>query len=122
MKKNRIIFWVTTVMIGLMMIMSALIYFTSPEVMQNMNRLGFPSYFVKELGIFKIIGALVLLLPQVPTRIKEWAYAGFGIVFISATIAHLNVGDPLSMVITPLIVMAILVVSNVFYHKTKRLK
>ncbi|MFD1552979.1 DoxX family protein [Putridiphycobacter roseus] len=119
MKKNKIIFWITTVIISLMMILSAINYFTNAEVIIEMSRLGFPSFFVKELGMFKIIGALVLIIPLIPTKIKEWAYAGFGIVFISAFIAHLNAGDPVSTAAAPLVFLAILAVSNVFYHKTK---
>ena len=122
MKKNKIIFWVTTAIISLMMTMSALSYFTSPETMEGMRHLGYPSYFVKQLGVFKIVGALVLIIPQFPTRIKEWAYAGFGIVFISAFIAHLSVGDPVSKAIAPMIFLVILAVSNLFYHKIKTVK
>jgi len=122
MKKHKIIFWVTTSIVSLMMIFSAISYFTKPEMMEGMNRIGFPDFFVKELGIFKIIGALVLIIPQFPTRIKEWGYAGFGIVFISASIAHLNAGDPSIMVAAPIVFLVLLVLSNVFYHKTKSLK
>lgn len=119
MKKNKIIFWSTTAIISLMMIVSAVSYFTNDEVILEMSRLGFTSFFVKQLGIFKIIGALVLIIPQISTKIKEWAYAGFGIVFISAFLAHLNAGDPVSTAAAPLVFLALLAVSNVFYHKTK---
>jgi len=32
----------------------------------------------------KVIGALALLIPQIPARIKEWIYVCFGVVLISA--------------------------------------
>lgn len=38
-------------------------------------------------------GPAVLILPMAPPRLKEWAYAGFAIVLVSALIAHLSVGD-----------------------------
>tara|TARA_R110000850_G_scaffold40805_1_gene105104 strand:- start:1568 stop:1936 length:369 start_codon:yes stop_codon:yes gene_type:complete len=122
MKKNKIIFWVTTAIVCLMMIFSAFNYFTNPEAMEGMSKLGFPSFFVKELGIFKIIGALALLIPQIPTRVKEWAYAGFGIVFISAFLAHLNAGDPTSMLAMPIIFLVLLAISNIYLHKIKEAK
>ena len=37
--------------------------------------------------------AVVLLFAPVPTRLKEWAYAGFAITLGSAIIAHFSVGD-----------------------------
>jgi hypothetical protein len=53
----------------------------------------------------------------IPMRVKEWAYAGFGIVFISAPIAHYSSGDGMAMVVPPLVFMAVLILSNVYLHK-----
>ena len=81
--------------------------------------------FFKKERIFtlaKITGVVVLIIPNIPTRIKEWAYAGFGITFISASIAHFSSGDPVSIAITPLIFLAILIVSNIYLHKLKQVK
>jgi len=120
MKKNKIIYWITTGIIGLMMLFSASMYFTNLQATAGFAHFGFPDYFRIELGIAKIIGALVLLIPQIPTRVKEWAYAGFGIVFISASIAHYNSGDPMANVIGPMVFLVILVVSNIYLHKVKQ--
>ena len=38
-------------------------------------------------------GGSVLLLPMVPARLKEWAYAGFAINLVSAFIAHTSIHD-----------------------------
>ena len=43
--------------------------------------LGLPRYFKIELTIAKILGVLALLIPSVPSKIKEFAYFGFGITF-----------------------------------------
>jgi hypothetical protein len=56
-------------------------------------RLGFPGYFRVELSWAKFAGLVVLLLPMVPARVKEWAYAGFAITLVSALIAHFAVGE-----------------------------
>lgn len=49
--------------------------------------------------------------------IKEWAYAGFGITFISAMIAHISVGDPISKVMPPVFAFFLLGVSYLSYKK-----
>ena len=117
MKKDKIIFWTSTGILSLMMGFSAYSYFTSPDVVKGFEHLGFPSYFRVELGVAKLLGALALIVPIVPNRIKEWAYAGFGINFISAFIAHLSTGDAFSNSVGPLVFLLVLVVSYVFHHK-----
>jgi VIT1/CCC1 family predicted Fe2+/Mn2+ transporter len=117
MKKNAIIYWTTTSLFSLMMLFSASLYFTSPEVQANFTKMGFQDAFRIELGIAKIIGALVLMIPFFNQSIKEWAYAGFGITLISASILHASNGDPASMIFAPLIFFGVLVVSHIFWKK-----
>lgn len=120
MKKNKIIYWITTGIISLMMVFSAYSYFYNPMVSQGFQHMGFPDFFRVELGIAKLLAAFILILPFIPVRIKEWAYAGLGIVFISASITHIVLGDPVNAAITPLVMLAILVVSNIYLHKTNK--
>ncbi|CAH0997372.1 hypothetical protein EMA8858_03504 [Emticicia aquatica] len=121
MKKDKIIYWVSTGLIGAMMIFSGYSYFTNPQMADAFKHVGFPDFFRIELGYAKLLGAFVLLIPQIPSKIKEWAYAGFGIVFISAAIAHNNSGDPTSAALTPLIMLVILVVSNIYFSKVNKI-
>ncbi len=121
MKKNKIIYWATTGVISLMMLFSAYQYLINSEMEEAFKHLGFPGYFRIELALAKIAGAAILLIPQIPARIKEWAYAGFGIVFISASIAHFNSGDPVKNVIMPVVFLAILIASNIFLYRLHRL-
>ena len=120
MKKNKIIYWITTGIIGLMMLFSGSQYFTNPQAAAAFAHFGFPDYFRIELGSAKILGVFALLIPQIPTRIKEWAYAGFSIIFISASIAHFCSGDAIAFVISPMIFLILLVVSNVYLHKLSK--
>ena len=117
MKKNRIIYWITTGIMSAMMLFSAYSYFSNPQVAAGFALLGFPGYFRVELGIAKLLAAIVLIVPQIPLRVKEWAYAGLGITFISAAIAHSVHGDPAGMIITPIVMLAILAVSNIYLYK-----
>jgi hypothetical protein len=79
--------------------------------------LGYPSYFRIELTTAKALGVLALLIPGVPAKAKEFAYFGFGITLISASIAHFSVGDPALFVIDPLLFLGALVVSYTFFLK-----
>jgi DoxX-like family len=122
MKKNKIIYTLTTGVISLMMLFSAYQYLNSPQIKDAFIHLGFPGYFRIELALAKIAGVAVLLIPQIPSRIKEWAYAGFGITFVSAFIAHFSSGDPVANILTPLVFLVILIVSNVYFHKVNKAK
>lgn len=84
---------------------------------EGIKHLGMPYWFHLELGIGKFIGGLILILPFFPKRIKEWAYVGFGIDILSATIAHLTVDGVILSSFEPLIFLAILICSYISYHK-----
>jgi len=122
MKQNNLIYWISTSLIFLMEgVMPALTGHTEMAI-EGIHHLGFPDYFRVELNIMKVIGALVLILPMVPVRIKEWAYAGFGIVLISATVGHSVVDGVNFQSFMPLIFLGILVVSNVTLHRKLGIK
>lgn len=121
MKKNKVIYWAATGIITVMMVFSAYSYVSKPELTAAFKHLGFPDYFRVELAIAKILGALVLIIPVIPVKIKEWAYAGFAITFISAGIAHFSSGDPAAMVIMPLVFLVVLVISNIYLYKKNQL-
>ncbi len=117
MNKNNIIYWTTTSIIALMMGFSGVAYLTNPDIKVEFAKTGFPDFFRVELAVAKILGVLVLVLPMIPTKIKDAAYAGFGIVLISAAVAHAGIGDDATKVSTPLVVMGILAVSYIYLHK-----
>ena len=117
MKNQKIIFWVTTIIIFLMEgVMPA---FTSQTEMakEGIKHLGYPEYFGNALVVFKVVGALLLIIPQVPKRIKEWAYAGFAFDFIFASISHFAVDGFNFQSFFPLIILVILLVSYYSYYQ-----
>jgi hypothetical protein len=85
-------YWIVTVLFCVQIGFTAYAQLRLPQVAAAFSHLGFPSYFRVELSWAKFIGVVLLLAP-VPTRLKEWAYAGFAITLCSALIAHLSVGD-----------------------------
>jgi putative oxidoreductase len=88
-------FWIFTALFCVEMIFTA--YYellVLPQAAQAFTRLGFSSdWFRVELSWAKVAGVAALLVPMVPARLKEWAYAGFAINLVSALIAHLSIGD-----------------------------
>lgn len=121
MIKFRIVYWIATAIIALMMTYSGYAYFTQVEIDQAFQHLGYPAYFRIELAIAKLIGVVLLLAP-VGSRIKEWTYAGFTFTFISAGIAHAYSGDPMPVPVVPFVFLAVLAVSYFTYHKLNTLK
>ncbi|WP_100615171.1 DoxX family protein [Confluentibacter citreus] len=116
-KTNKIIFWTATIIIFLFEgVMPA---FTSQTELakEGIRHLGYPEYFGNALVVFKVLGALALVIPQVPNRIKEWAYAGFTFDFLFASISHFAVDGFDFQTIFPIIILAILMVSYVYFHK-----
>lgn len=116
MKTTNILYWISTILLALMTAMAGIMYFTDPEVALGFQHLGFPDFFRQELGIAKLIGAVVIVLPMIPVWVKEWAYAGLAITFVSAFIAHTAV-DGAATAMAPLISLALLVISYVYLHK-----
>ena len=117
MKSTKIIFWLTTGLIFLFEGVMPAFFSQKKESIEGFTHLGYPVYFVTVLTVFKVLGALALIIPQVPKRIKEWAYAGFAIDFICACISYLIVDGVGMFAIIPLIALAILIVSYIYYHK-----
>tara|TARA_R110002020_G_scaffold164632_3_gene351450 strand:- start:272 stop:643 length:372 start_codon:yes stop_codon:yes gene_type:complete len=120
MKKKTFIYYITTGIISVMMLFIAFETLTTPEVKVSMAHLGFPDYFRIELGFAKIIGAVLIWLPV--RLLKETAYIGFAIMFISASIAHYVVGDPASKVIAGAVFLAILMASYVSHTTLQTIK
>ena len=117
MKKDKIIFWTATIIIALLEGVMPALTSQTELAKEGMRHLGYPEYFGNALVIFKILGVLALVIVQVPKRIKEWAYAGFAFDFIFATISHGAVDGVNGQTFFPLIVLGILSVSYIYYHK-----
>jgi DoxX-like family len=92
-KTNKIIYWIATGLLCLMMLGSAGMYIFNHQAVSGIFKtLGFPGYIVYPLAFAKILGVIAILSKQSKT-LKEWAYAGFFFDFLLALSAHLNVGD-----------------------------
>ncbi len=117
MKTNKIIFWITTSIIFLGEGLLPALTSQSEMAKEGIRHLGYPDYFGIMLTVFKVLGALALIIPQVPNRIKEWAYAGFAIDFIAAFVSIWVVDGFGVGLVLPLVAMVILVLSYVSHWK-----
>ena len=116
-KKQTTIFWITTGVIFLFE--GVLTAFTANTEMAKASfiSLGYPEYFGTMLNVFKVLGALALII------LKEWAYVGFGIDFIAAVISKLVVDKGFTIdLLFPIIAFAILAMSYISFHKIIVLK
>ena len=117
MKRTRITYWTATILIFLSDGLMPALTSNTELARQGIAHLGYPDYFRVMLTIFKVTGALALILPMVKGRVKEWVYAGFGFDFICAAASHWVVDGFGAQVAFPLMAFAILVVSYLSYHK-----
>jgi hypothetical protein len=117
MKKDKIIFWTTTIIIFLMEGVMPALTFQTEMAKEGINHLQYPVYFANALVVCKILGALVLIVPPAPKVLKEWAYTGFGFVFLFAAISHFAIDGIGIEGFIPFIFLAILAISYNYYHK-----
>lgn len=83
-KTTKIIYWTGAIFMSLWFGASGFFELTkNPVVWDITQQLGYPPHFIYILGVFKISGVLVLLLPNRLLRLKEWVFAGmfFDIIF-----------------------------------------
>ncbi|PLK42968.1 DoxX family protein [Emticicia sp. TH156] len=119
MKRDNIIFWVATTIIFLWEGVMPALTSQTELAKEGISHLGYPAYFGVMLTVYKVTGSIALILPVVPARIKEWAYAGLSFSLLSAFISHWAVDGMNAQTPFPLIILAILMVSYVYYHKLK---
>ena len=92
-----------------------------PEVLGLIQRLGYPPYFLIILGIWKLLGAVALIIPRFP-RLKEWAYAG--VVFdLTGAVASLFASGMIDagMIAYPIAMMGVAVASWALRPPSRRL-
>jgi len=116
-KTTKAIYWTTTVIILLFEGVMPALTSQTELAKKGIHHLGYPAYFGNALVVFKVIGTLLLIIPQIPQRIKEWAYAGFAFDFIFAAISHWSVDGFNFMTIFPLIFLVLLATSYITFNK-----
>jgi len=111
MKTRLIGYWVTTVLAAVAFLAPGIANLThSAHIVQDMTHLGYPLYFLTILGAWKVLGALVIVIPGYP-RLKEWAYAGMLFDLTGAAVSRTIAGDGIAMAIIPLLIAGVVIAS-----------
>ena len=82
-------------------------------------RLGYPTYILPILGVWKILGGFAVLAPKFPL-VKEWAYAGFFFIMTGAIFSHVAVGESMVEALPALLLMVLTVISWYFRPASRR--
>ena len=111
MKGRAVAFWAVTVPVCLAFALSGIANLAHvSHVARDMARLGYPAYVMDVLGVWKVLGAMLVAVPGF-RRAKEWAYAGMTFDVTGAAVSRAVVGDGLAGVLPPLVVASLVVAS-----------
>ena len=115
MKAKNIAYWMTTIFVASLIgsggVAQLAQYRANPHGV--VPQLGYPMYFFGILGVWKVLGAIAILVPRYP-RLKEWAYAGIFFDLTGAAISCAAVGGYGAYgfhVIAPLLIAGLTVTS-----------
>jgi DoxX-like family len=121
MKAKAIGYWICTVVIALLFLSGGIMQaMRAPAATAGITHLGFPVHFAVLLGVWKILGAIVIVLPGF-ALVKEWAYAGIVIDLTGASVAHAAMGDGAGNIIAPLVFTLVVVASWALRPASRRL-
>lgn len=113
-KRNKIIYWIASIWLALGMLSTGIVQLLKmKEETDMMANLGYPSYLLTLLGIWKILGVIAVLIPKFPL-LKEWAYAGFFFAMSGAVFSHLAIGDGAKEFFGPVLLLVLTFVSWYF--------
>lgn len=124
MKRPNTTYWIVTALLSAFMIFSSYggLTLEANAVALMHDHLGYPLYFIRLISAAKILGAIAILLPFVPARVKEWAYFGFFIDLCTATFSFHAVGDPVTGWGLMFLFIAVLVLAYWLHHKRLSLR
>jgi len=92
-RTRAIVYWVATALLVFELVLGGIWdVLRVPHVRVVIERLGYPLYFLVILGVWKLLGAVALVIPRFP-RLKEWAYAGVVFNLTGALVSHVASGD-----------------------------
>lgn len=96
MNTVKIVYWITTVLLALLLVGSAFADITLAEpIVAGMTKVGIPLFLMPFFGVMKILGIITILLPALG-RLREGAYAGIIFYAIGAIYVHICAGDAIA--------------------------
>lgn len=111
MNTKKTLYWLATLVVAFAMIVGGSVdLMLIDPVKEAMDHLGYPYYFARILGVWKVLGGVAITVPGF-AKLKEWAYAGIFFDLSGAFVSHLSVGDGAGNFMPPLVIAGLLVVS-----------
>ncbi len=119
-KRNSIIYWVATGLLSFGMLTSGIQQALRTKAMVDLIiPLGYPTYFLTLIGIWKILSVIAILMPKFKL-VKEWAYAGFFFTMTGALFSHLSIGNyGIKEIIGP-IMQTIFIILSLYFRPVDR--
>ena len=120
-KRNMIIYWISIIWLSLGMVSTGIVQFIhmEDETKLVVDTLGYPEYLLTLLGICKLIGVVLILLPKLPL-IKEWVYAGFFFTMAGAIFSHASMSSALMDFFGPILLLVLTIISWYFRPASKK--
>ena len=120
-KRNTIIYWIATALLSFGMLGSGIAQiFQLNDMVALITHVGYPLYMMYIIGVWKILGVIVILLPKFKL-LKEWAYAGFFFLMTGALLSHLFMGDGGDAIFGPLFQTVFVILSWHFRPADRKL-
>lgn len=117
MKKNKWIYWIVTGLLSLQMIFTGIVDLIVPaEMVDNLTRLGVPTYLMPFLGVLKILGIITILFIK-NEHLKIGAYAGILFYGLGIVYIHIAFGDPVTNAFPGLIFILFNLASYFYWMK-----
>jgi hypothetical protein len=120
MEKRKLIwYWIITAILSFCVFFGGLTQaLLLKQTVEDFKPLGYPTYFIALIGIWKMLGVIAILLPGFKL-LKEWAYAGIFFTMTGAVVSHIASNDIKPQIIAP-IVLAIFAVLSWYLRPANR--
>ena len=110
-KRKQIWYWIITGLLSFSIFFGGLSQaLLLKQTVEGFKPLGYPTYFIALIGIWKMLGVVAILVPKFKL-LKEWAYAGIFFVMTGAVISHIAANDIHTQIIAPVVLAAFAVLS-----------
>lgn len=111
MKNLNIYYWISIGLILFFLVPGSIMnLMRTPDWVEVFRQLGYPEYLLPFLGVAKLAGCVVLVLPNFK-RLKEWAYAGLFFDLVGATYSGLAVSGFEPAMLIMFFAIAVLLIS-----------
>lgn len=119
MKKLTIFYWIATALVLFFFLPGAVMnIMKTPDWIQVFKDLGYPEYLLPFLGVAKLCGCIVIVLPHF-NRLKEWAYAGLVFDLVGAIYSALMVAGFEPAMLIMFVALGAVLASYGLWHKRR---